>query len=265
MWDLTTLMLSAGALGTSLGCAYYATYGVRSQWLGHTDWQGRTDTSSVALTFDDGPSADTDLILNVLAEHRVPATFFMIGHQVEQHPQVARRVIAEGHEIGNHSYSHPIYLFRSPRETYRQLGRTQEVIAETTGVRPLFSRPPCGVRTPAYFSAAREMNLRTVQWSVAGFDWKRIGAGTIAHNVLKDVSAGSIILLHDGDSALQRDRIQTVRSLPLIIKGLRKRGLNIAPLSQLLGFKVGAVSHLRKDQSGVNRGSNITTDTFHRF
>jgi peptidoglycan-N-acetylglucosamine deacetylase len=263
--DLTTLMLSAGAMSTSLGCAYYATYSVRSQWLGPADWHGRTDTSSVALTFDDGPSADTDLILNVLLEHNVPATFFMIGYQVERQPQVARRVIAEGHEIGNHSYSHPIYLFRSPHETRRQLGRTQEVIAETTGVSPVFSRPPCGVRTPAYFSAAREMNLRTVQWSVAGFDWKRIGAATIAHHVLKDVTAGSIILLHDGDSALRRDRIQTVISLPLIIKGLRKRGLNIVPLSQLLIFNVGATGPVRKEKSGVNRGSRITTDTFHRF
>ena len=227
--------LSAGAVSTALCVgAYYATYAVRSQWLGASDWHGREDSSSVALTFDDGPSADTDLILNALREHNVRATFFMVGRQVEFHPQVARRVAAEGHEIGNHSYSHPIYLYSGPRETRRQLLKAQEVIIETTGVSPRFSRPPCGVRTPAYFSAAREMNLRTVQWSVAGFDWKSIGASEIAHNVLKDVRAGSIILLHDGDSRTKRDRIETVISLPLIIKGLKKRGLKVAPLSELL-------------------------------
>lgn len=233
--------LTAGALSVALIAAstYYATHAVRSQWLGHTDWHGRADTSAVALTFDDGPSADTDLILNVLREHHLRATFFMVGRRVELHPQVARRIVAEGHEVGNHSYSHPIYLYRSPRETRRQLRKTQEVIVEATGVQPKFSRPPCGVRTPAYFSAARKMNLRTVQWSVAGFDWKRIGASRIARNVLKDVRAGSIILLHDGDSELKRDRIQTVVALPLIIKGLRARGLKVVPLSQLLGCDAG--------------------------
>lgn len=228
------LLASALPVAASVACAYHATYAVRSQWLGATDWHGRRDTSSVALTFDDGPSADTDLVLSALSEHSVPATFFMIGRQVERQPQIARRVIAEGHEIGNHSYSHPIYLYRSPRETRRQLRRAQEVIAEATKVEPKFSRPPCGVRTPTYFAATREMNLRTVQWSVAGFDWKHIGAAEIAHNVLKDVRAGSIILLHDGDSSLKRDRIQTVMALPLIINGLKKRGLEVVPLSQLL-------------------------------
>jgi peptidoglycan/xylan/chitin deacetylase (PgdA/CDA1 family) len=78
------------------------------------------------------------------------------------------------------------------------------------------------------------MNLRTVQWSVAGFDWKHIGASRIAYNILQDVRAGSIILLHDGDSSLKRDRIQTVMALPIIINGLKRRGLRVVPLSQLL-------------------------------
>jgi peptidoglycan/xylan/chitin deacetylase (PgdA/CDA1 family) len=90
------------------------------------------------------------------------------------------------------------------------------------------------VRTPAYFTAARELNLRTVQWTVAGFDWKRLTAREIARRVLKRARAGSIILLHDGDSAGKRDRGETVAALPIIIEGLNERGLRIAPLSQLL-------------------------------
>ena len=231
------LLASAVPIAASALGVYHATYGVRSQWLGPTDWHGRTDTSSVALTFDDGPSADTDLVLSTLRTLGTPATFFMIGRQVERQPQIARRVAAEGHEIGNHSYSHPIYLYRSGRETRRQLQRAQEVITAATGTTPRFSRPPCGVRTPAYFSATREMELRTVQWSVAGFDWKRIGAARIAYNILQDVRPGSIILLHDGDSSLKRDRIQTVMALPIIINGLKRRGLRVVPLSQLLDGK----------------------------
>lgn len=231
------LQLAEAAMPLLMGAAagaYYATYAVRSQWLGPTDWHGRTDTSSVALTFDDGPSADTELVLNVLRQYKAPATFFMLGRQVECHPNTARRVVAEGHEIGNHSYSHPIYLYSGARVVQREMQDAQGAIIRITGVRARFSRPPCGVRTPAYFSVARQMNLRTVQWTVAGMDWKNLRAGQITREVLKNVRAGSIILLHDGDSACKHDRMETVLALPLIIKGLRRRRLNIVPLSELV-------------------------------
>lgn len=224
------LLLSAGAAAV----VYYATYNVRSQLLGRADWHGRSDTGAVALTFDDGPSPDTERILDILAEHNLRAAFFMVGRYVERFPQTARRVGAEGHEIGNHSYSHPIYLYRSPRETRQQLERAQAVITETTGKRPKLARPPCGVRTPAYFAAARSLGLRTVQWDVAGFDWKQRSAEKIARDVLNRVRAGSIILLHDGDSEGKHDRKDTVAALSLIIEGVRERGLSIVPLSELL-------------------------------
>ena len=227
------IILGTGSLLTGAG-VYYATYAVRSQWLGRSDWRGRTDTSAVALTFDDGPSQDTERILEVLAANKLSATFFMLGRQVELFPQIARRVIEEGHEVGNHSYSHPIYLFRGSGETREQLERAQETITKVTGARPRFARPPCGVRTPAYFAAAKRLGLRTVQWSVAGFDWKKITAAEIAERVLRDVESGSVILLHDGDSAGKRDRGATVAALPMIIEGLQVRGLNVVPLSQLL-------------------------------
>jgi peptidoglycan/xylan/chitin deacetylase (PgdA/CDA1 family) len=161
----------------------------------------------------------------------------MIGRNVERLPRTARRVAACGHEIGNHSYSHPIYLYRRRSETHRQLERAQRVITETIGVSPKLARPPCGVRTPAYFAAAQRLSLRTIQWEVAGFDWKRRSAERIALDVLRRSRPGSIILLHDGDSEGKEDRRRTVAALPLIIEGLRERGLHIVPLSQLLGAK----------------------------
>jgi peptidoglycan/xylan/chitin deacetylase (PgdA/CDA1 family) len=224
----------SGLAGIGLAGAYYATYGVRAQWLGPAHWRGRTDTGSVALTFDDGPTADTEAILEALSAYGVPAAFFMIGRFVERHPQLARRVVDCGHEVGNHSYSHPIYLYRTPRETYRQLARAQEVIAAGTGVKPVWSRPPCGVRTPAYFRAARSLGLRTVQWTVAGFDWRRRRATDIARDVVTRATAGSIILLHDGDSRARSDRRETVAAIPAILDGLRARGLHVAPLTRLL-------------------------------
>ncbi len=231
------MIAGAGSLAAGAAGVYYATAAVRSQWLGPTDWRGRTDTASVALTFDDGPSEDTTRILEVLRAYDLKATFFMLGRQVELFPETARRVVAEGHEIGNHSYSHPIYLFRGAGATRSQLERAQEIIANVTGTQPRFARPPCGVRTPAYFAAAEALGLRTVQWDVAGFDWKERTSKEIADSVLRGASPGSIILLHDADSALKRDCSATVAALPMIIEGLQARGLNIVPFAQLLEAK----------------------------
>ena len=231
---LRPIIAGAAAITAVATAAYYATYAVRSQWLGPTVWRGRTDTGAVALTFDDGPSEDTERVLDVLDEYGLRATFFMTGRHVESLPQTARRVVAEGHEVGNHSYSHPIFLYRTPRETRQQLERAQTVITKATGIRPKLARPPCGVRTPAYFRAAEKLGLRTVQWDVAGFDWKTRSAKQIAHEVLRRVVPGSIILLHDGDSEGKQDRRETVVALPLIIEGLRARGLHVVPLAEML-------------------------------
>lgn len=230
-------LIATGSVAMAASSLYYATVSVRSQWLGRTYWKGRSDTNAVALTFDDGPSPNTEGILDVLAEHHLSAAFFMVGREVESFPGIAQRVFEEGHEVGNHSYSHPLYLFQRASETREQLRRTQQVIAETIGVRPTLARPPYGVRTPAYFGAARALGLLTVQWDVAGFDWKRHSPSQIADNVLRKVRAGSIILLHDGDSAGKQNRKNTVEALPSIIKGLKDLDLTIASLSQLLPEK----------------------------
>jgi peptidoglycan/xylan/chitin deacetylase (PgdA/CDA1 family) len=231
-------IIAAGSLAMGAASLYYATVAVRSQWLGRTYWRGRRDRNAVALTFDDGPSPETVGILEVLAEHNLSATFFMVGREVESFPGIAQRVFAEGHEVGNHSYSHPFYLFQRPSETLAQVKLAQDIIAETIGVAPMLARPPYGVRTPAYFGATRALGLHTVQWDVAGFDWKRHSPTQIGDNVLRKVRPGSIILLHDGDSSRKQDRKNTVAALPLIIKGLRDRDLQIAPLSQLLPEKI---------------------------
>ncbi len=239
------IIAGAGSVAAGATAVYYATYAVRSQWLGPTDWRGRSDTSSIALTFDDGPGPDTLRILEVLRNYDVKAAFFMLGRQVEAFPEIARAVVAAGHEVGNHSFSHPIYLFRSRSQTYLELESAQRIISEITQQEPLFARPPCGVRTPAYFAAAKRLNLRTVQWDVAGFDWKKRLGAEIAAAVLREATAGSIILLHDADSARKRDRSETVAALPAIIEGLQGRGLNFVKLSQLLTSRVDGRSKKR--------------------
>ena len=229
-------LLALSVVGSAtIAAGYWASYGVRSQWLGPTAWRGRTDGEALALTFDDGPADDTERILDTLKRLNIRAAFFMLGRQVERYPHIARHVVDAGHEVGNHSYSHPLYLYCGTDRIRRELQRTQAVIEDVTGVRPVWSRPPCGVRSPAYFAAATELGLRTVQWSVAGYDWKPRSAPAIAHAVARGMAPGAIVLLHDGDSAGQRDRRETVAALPAIVSDATSRGLSFAPLSTLLG------------------------------
>ena len=215
---------------------YYASYVVRSQWLGRTFWRGCTGGESVALTFDDGPSADTERLLDVLSELGVKAAFFLVGKQVEKFPHVARRIASEGHEIGNHTYSHKNLLFCTPGAVEMEMIKAQEIITRTTNVAPTIARPPCGVRTRSYFKVAQKLGLKTIQWTTAGFDWKKLTAKQIAETVLRDTGAGSIILLHDGDSDGRRDRKATVEAIPLIVAGLRTKGLKVVSLQELLSM-----------------------------
>jgi peptidoglycan/xylan/chitin deacetylase (PgdA/CDA1 family) len=228
-------LLGASTLAGAAGAAaYYATFGVRAQWLGPADWRGRTDTSAIALTFDDGPGPDTEAILDALASRGLRAAFFVVGTNVGRYPRVARRIVADGHEIGNHSFSHPVFLSQTPRQTRDELAWTQAAIEDVTGVPARLARPPYGVRTPAYFSAARALGLRVVQWSVAGFDWRPLAPERIAAHVLRGTEAGAIVLLHDADSEGKRDRRATAASIPIIADGARARGLSVAPLGTLL-------------------------------
>jgi len=236
-WSINTLLAAGSALlllTGAWGVIYYMTYAVRSQILGETVWRGNAKINAVALTFDDGPSPDTLGILDTLRAEKIKATFFMVGGNVEKYPAIARKIIDDGHEIGNHSYTHPILLFCASNKTRSELEITQEIIKNATGVLPTIARPPCGVRSPGYFAAAKGLGLQTIQWSDTGFDWKDISATKIAENVIKTVQSGSIVLLHDGDSAGKRDRRATVLSIPMIVARLRGMGLEVVPLRQLL-------------------------------
>lgn len=224
------IVISFAAAGAVV---YYAAYAVRSQVFGATLWRGDETKNAVSLTFDDGPGEETEAILDVLKNYRIKAAFFMVGRQVEKFPETARRVVREGHEIGNHSFSHPIYLYQTPKSTRREIEKTQAIIEKTTGIRAKIARPPCGVRTPAYFAETRKLGVQTVQWSVAGFDWLAISAEKIAENVLKNVPPGAIILLHDADSALRSNRRETVKALSLIIEGLKAKNLRAVSLHEL--------------------------------
>jgi len=227
--------LAAGTtacLGVAL--AGYAVRGRSSAFFGPSVHRGVSGRRSLALTFDDGPSESTPALLELLAGHRVAATFFQCGANVERLPEVARAVAAAGHEIGNHSYSHARFYLRSARFIERELERAQRVIERFTGVSPRLLRVPFGARWFGLREAQRRLHLLGVMWTELALDWK-LNAQRIVDRVAPRARPGSIICLHDGRELQSNPDIrETLQSLERLIPVLRSRGFAFETVSQLL-------------------------------
>ncbi|MBL1103309.1 polysaccharide deacetylase family protein [Streptomyces sp. 5-8] len=191
---------------------------------------GRRDTPQVALTFDDGPDpVHTRRILEILDRYGVRATFFCVGHHVAALPDEVRRIAAAGHELGNHSWSHPFLPDLTPDQLREQLDRTTEAVARVTGEAPALFRPPYGALTPEVLAALDGHPTTMTLWDVDSRDWARPGPERIAATVLEGAGPGSVVLMHEGAG----DRGQTVQALPSIIEGLLERGLAPVTVGEL--------------------------------
>lgn len=201
-------------------------------------WRGPRDRRAIALTFDDGPSEGTPRILEVLDQYRVPATFFQCGANVERLPAVARAVFEAGHDIGNHSHTHPLFCFRSPGFMERDLRRAQETIAIHTGARPELFRAPFGVRWFGAGAAQRRLGLTGVMWTIIGYDWKLTVDGVV-DRIFKRTSNGAILCLHDGRELRVRPDIGvTVEAVRRLVPVLLDRGYRFETVSRLLCPKI---------------------------
>lgn len=198
--------------------------------------RGDSKTGCVALTFDDGPDPEvTPLILDALAEAGATATFFAIGRHLEAHPDLARRIVAEGHELGNHSYAHSRRLnFAHDAAMEAELRRGAAAVQALTSQPglPLY-RPPIGLKNPPLGRVARRLAMPVVMWSLHGRDTGGADADGVAGRVLDRVRAGDIVLLHDGRDAPGPARTATARALPIILAGLQARGLRAVTVGQL--------------------------------
>jgi peptidoglycan/xylan/chitin deacetylase (PgdA/CDA1 family) len=178
----------------------------------------------VALTFDDGPSSYTPEILSILRRKNVPATFFMLGDMVAADPSLARRVLAAGHEIANHSSSHGLL------PGYSDIKAATRTIRGATGFKPCLFRPPYGAISPGLVSDVGRLGMKSVLWDVDTADWSLPGTGAIISRA-SAAGPGSIVLMHDGGGP----RSQTVAALPEIIGNLRSKGLKLVTVTKLLG------------------------------
>jgi peptidoglycan/xylan/chitin deacetylase (PgdA/CDA1 family) len=189
---------------------------------------------SVAITFDDGPTRATRVILQTLSSFNVTATFFECGMNVERHPEIAREVACAGHEIGNHSHSHPNCALRSFGFIRDEFRRAQETIQAATGVTPRVLRAPYGVRWFGFRRMQQELGLQGVMWSIIGRDW-RLPAAAIAAGIISRVKPGDIICLHDGRGTLENPDIsQTVEAVRRIVPALMETGYHFETVTDLL-------------------------------
>jgi peptidoglycan/xylan/chitin deacetylase (PgdA/CDA1 family) len=190
------------------------------------------DGPCIALTFDDGPHVtNTTRLLDMLAQRHVKATFFVVGENVVQYPDIMKRIVAEGHEIGNHSWSHP-NLEKMPDDKVRsQLRRTQDAILQTAGVKTDLLRPPYGAfsQRQRYWANA-EFGFKTILWSVDPLDWKKPGLAVVMQRILSQTRPGGIILAHDIHP-------QTVAAMPATLDALLGRGYKFVTVSELLAME----------------------------
>jgi len=227
-----------GAVGAALcGTSALVAYGVRGRsatLFAPSVYRGPASRRSIALTFDDGPSESTPDLLEVLSVHNIRATFFQCGANVRRLPEVAREVVRRGHEVGNHSNTHPRFYFRQPEFIQDELTRAQEAIAETAGVSPALYRAPFGVRWPGMRAAQERLHLLGVMWTVIGHDWK-LDAPAIVRRVLSHAGNGAIVCLHDGRELQAKPPVEpTIEAVRRLIPMLKAKGYRFETVSQLI-------------------------------
>jgi len=193
----------------------------------------RVDSPYIAMTFDDGPSAAlTPKLLDILAAHQIKATFFVIGENVAEHPEIVARAAREGHEIGNHSWSHPNLGKMSDDGVSSQLQRTDDAIKSATGSRPTLLRPPYGSITSREKRWIHDrFGYQIILWDVDPYDWKRPGPSVVRNRILKETRPGSIVLSHDIHPG-------TIEAMPSTFDALEAKGFKFVTVSELIRMAV---------------------------
>lgn len=189
------------------------------------------DGPYIAMTFDDGPSEKlTPKLLDLLAAHHIKATFFVIGQNVAENPQILARAAREGHEIGNHTWSHPNLAKMSDEGVRREMRRTDELIKDTIGMRPTLMRPPYGSLSSRQKRLIHdEFGYQIILWDVDPLDWKRPGPTVVCNRILKETRAGSIVLSHDIHPG-------TIEAMPATLSQLEAKGFKFVTVSELIGM-----------------------------
>jgi peptidoglycan/xylan/chitin deacetylase (PgdA/CDA1 family) len=193
--------------------------------------QCHVDGPYIAMTFDDGPhGANTPRLLEMLKQRKIKATFFVVGQCVAEYPEIAKRIVEEGHEIANHSWSHPQLTKLGEGGVTDQLGKTHDVVHQTTGVTMKLMRPPYGAFSQNQQAwAFRKWGYRCILWDVDPLDWKIRSAAHVKSEILGHTVPGSIILSHDIHKS-------TIDAMPETLDGLLAKGFKFVTVSELIAM-----------------------------
>jgi peptidoglycan/xylan/chitin deacetylase (PgdA/CDA1 family) len=238
---LGTVLAGTGAVA-ALAAAGYQSMAPTGQWYGRTFTGLARGTRQLALTYDDGPNDPHTLrLLEVLAGHEVRATFFLIGRYVRQRPEIARSIVQAGHVVGNHTFTHPLLIFKSAAEVRKELWECRAALHDAIGDHSNFFRPPFGGRRSAVLRVVRELDLQPVMWNVTGYDWNAPPAAVIEQKCARQVRGGDVILLHDGGhKEMGADRSQTVLATDHLITRYKSEGYEFVTISEMLKRKAAA-------------------------
>lgn len=192
----------------------------------------RVDQPCIALTFDDGPSAVlTPRLLDILKQRNIKVTFFVLGQLVQEHPEIVQRAVAEGHEIGNHSWDHKALTKLGDGGLQHELSDTSSAISKATGKPVTLMRPPYGATNPRLNRAfEKEYGMKVILWSVDPLDWKRPGPGVVSQRIVTATKPGAIILSHDIHPG-------TIEAMPATLDALLAKGYKFVTVSELLAME----------------------------
>ena len=191
----------------------------------------RTNLPYIAMTYDDGPHPkNTPRLLDMLRKRNIKATFYVTGRNVNLYPQLTRRIVAEGHEIGNHTWTHRKLTVLSKAEVRKEMNTTRDAIIAACGVKPRTMRPPYGaLRQDQRAWIYKEYGYPTILWSVDPEDWKRPGISVVTSRIVNNTRNGGIVLAHDLHKS-------TVDAMPGTLDGLLRKGFKFVTVSQLLAL-----------------------------
>ena len=204
---------------------------------------GNNDEKVIALTFDDGPDRDfTPQVLDILKKNDVKATFFVVGENVEWNPEILKRQYNEGHEIGNHTFTHINVSKKGYDDIYKEINNTQQAIKKVIGEEPKLFRPPYRAISKSMCNIVKEKDMNIILWSnLDPRDWSNPGVDYIVDTIMSKVQNGTIILLHDYNN-LRNKKSQTIQALDIIIPKLKEMGYRFVKVSEL-------INNLEKDKT----------------
>jgi peptidoglycan-N-acetylglucosamine deacetylase len=230
------LAIATATAAAAAIAAGYQSVAPTGQWFGSAFHGVKAGSKQIALTFDDGPNDPHTLnLLELLAKHNIPATFFLIGEYARKRPDIVTAIARQGHVIGNHTFTHPLLTFLPAAQIREEIMRCRDAINNAIGEHSNLFRPPWGSRRPGVFALVRRLGFEPIMWNISGKDWKSPSVEFIEREVTKKIRGGDVVLLHDGrHGAFGSDRSKTVAAVERLISRYQCEGYEFVTVPEMM-------------------------------